>query len=190
MFAFEQRMHDVQAILDEAAPSGQCYSAFPKAARCPCPPPPPILNAPPHWSYGSYAIRFWATDHPFGSEGRTIATSVDDIEHDWGTRQSLSTAMWAPSIAGDRNAVERTAAYYRAAASPGAAAAIVKMNSDIDVRHVLPATGVRTLNLASDRGPCVRRRACTLYGWCTAGAKLMNLPAKTICTGLAMANQS
>jgi class 3 adenylate cyclase len=55
--------------------------------------------------------------------------------------------MRAPSLAGDRHAAERIASYYRAAASPGAAGAILRMNREIDVRNVLPAIRVPTLIL-------------------------------------------
>jgi class 3 adenylate cyclase len=55
--------------------------------------------------------------------------------------------MYAPSLAGDRQASERFASYFRASASPGAAVAIMKMNREIDVRHVLPAIRVPTLVL-------------------------------------------
>jgi class 3 adenylate cyclase len=55
--------------------------------------------------------------------------------------------MYAPSLAGDPEASERRAAYFRASASPGAAISIMKMNREIDVRHVLPAIRVPTLIL-------------------------------------------
>jgi class 3 adenylate cyclase len=55
--------------------------------------------------------------------------------------------MRAPRFAGDRNTADRMASYFRASASPGAAAAIMKMNREIDVRHVLAATRVPTLIL-------------------------------------------
>jgi len=55
--------------------------------------------------------------------------------------------MRAPSLAGDRHAAERIASYYRAAASPGAAGAILRMNREIDVLNVLPAIRVPTLIL-------------------------------------------
>jgi len=55
--------------------------------------------------------------------------------------------MYTPSLAGDPVGCERRAAYLRASASPGAAIAIMKMNRDIDVRHVLPAIRVPTLIL-------------------------------------------
>jgi class 3 adenylate cyclase len=61
--------------------------------------------------------------------------------------------MYAPSLARDPEASERRAAYFRASASPGAAISIMKMNREIDVRHVLPAIQVPTLILhrAADR---------------------------------------
>jgi class 3 adenylate cyclase len=45
------------------------------------------------------------------------------------------------------NAAERLASYFRAAASPGAAAAIMKMNREIDVRNILPTIRTPTLIL-------------------------------------------
>ena len=53
----------------------------------------------------------------------------------------------APSEIGNPQAAERMASYHRASASPGAAIAIMKMNREIDVRHVLPAIRVPTLVL-------------------------------------------
>ena len=47
---------------------------------------------------------------------------------------------------GAQDIAERTASYFRASASPGAAAAIMRMNREIDVRHVLSATRVPTLS--------------------------------------------
>ena len=55
--------------------------------------------------------------------------------------------MRPPSVSDDPQTAQRLASYFRAAASPGAAVAIMKMNRDIDVRKVLPATRVPTLIL-------------------------------------------
>ena len=48
IFTLEQRMHDVQTILNEVGSSVQHYLAFPKADQCPCCMPPPIPNEPQH----------------------------------------------------------------------------------------------------------------------------------------------
>jgi len=148
IFALEQRMHDVQAILDavgseraalfgisEGGPMSLLYTAtYPDRTSA------LVL-------YGSYAKRSWASDYPFGWKDEQWQTVLDDIEHHWGSPKSLSIAMRAPSIASDPHTAERIASYYRAAASPGAAAAILRMNREIDVRNVLPATRVPTLIL-------------------------------------------
>jgi class 3 adenylate cyclase len=71
----------------------------------------------------------------------------DNFERHWGTPQNIAVTMYTPSLAGDPAGCERRAAYLRASASPGAAIAIMKMNREIDVRHVLPAIRVPTLIL-------------------------------------------
>jgi class 3 adenylate cyclase len=72
-------------------------------------------------------------------------------DRDWGTveyaRKQLRT--WAaPSLAGDDRAVQWLASYMRRAASPGAAAALERMNRGMDVSAALPAIHVPTLVLA------------------------------------------
>jgi len=148
IFTLEQRMHDVQAILDavgskqaalfgisEGGPMSLLYTTtYPERTSA------LVL-------YGSYAKRSWAPDYPYGWKDEQWQAVLDDIEQHWGSPQSLSIAMRAPSLAGDRHAAERIASYYRAAASPGAAGAILRMNREIDVRNVLPAIRVPTLIL-------------------------------------------
>ena len=148
IFTLEQRMHDVQAILDavgskraalfgisEGGPMSLLYTAtYPERTSA------LVL-------YGSYAKRSWAPDYLFGWTDEQWQAVLDDIEHNWGSPQSLSIAMRAPSLAGDPHAAQRIASYYRAAASPGAASSILRMNREIDVRNVLPATRVPTLIL-------------------------------------------
>jgi class 3 adenylate cyclase len=148
IFTLEQRMHDVQAILDEVGceraalfgvseggPMSLLYAATYPARTSAL-----VL-------YGSYARRSWAADHPSGWKDEQWERLFDNFERHWGTPQSLAVTMFAPSLASDRQASERLASYQRASASPGAAVAIMKMNREIDVRHVLPAIRVPTLVL-------------------------------------------
>jgi class 3 adenylate cyclase len=148
IFTLEQRMHDVQAILDEVRSERAALFGISEGG------PMSLLYAatyPERTSalvlYGSYARRSWAPDYPFAWTDDKWDAALDDIEQRWGTPLSKSIAMRVPSVAGDPHAVQRVASYYRAAASPGAAAAIMRMNREIDVRHVLPATRVPTLIL-------------------------------------------
>jgi pimeloyl-ACP methyl ester carboxylesterase len=148
IFTLEQRMHDVQAILDavgskraalfgisEGGPMSLLYTAtYPERTAA------LVL-------YGSYAKRSRAPDYPFGWKEEQWQAVLDDFEHHWGSPQSLSLTMRAPSTTNDPHLAERVASYYRSAASPGAAVAIMKMNREIDVRHILPVTRVPTLIL-------------------------------------------
>ncbi len=154
IFTLEQRMHDVQAVLDEVGSERAALFGISEGG------PMSLLYAasyPARTSalvlYGSYARRSWAPDYLFGWNDKQWERLFDNFERHWGTPQSMAVTMFAPSAASNREAAERLASIQRAAASPGAAIAIMKMNRDIDVRHVLPAIQVPTLILhrAADR---------------------------------------
>ena len=53
--------------------------------------------------------------------------------------------MRAPGLAHDRRFRDWWSTYLRMSASPGAATALVQMNMEIDIRHILPAIRVPTL---------------------------------------------
>jgi class 3 adenylate cyclase len=95
--------------------------------------------------YGAFAMRLWSPDYPVGVPTLDRQASLDLIERRWSGDADLSVV--APSLAEDPAARERFAAYRRMCASPGAALAIARMNSEIDVRHILPAIHVPTLIL-------------------------------------------
>ena len=89
--------------------------------------------------YGTYAKKSWSVDNPHGWTDERWATVFENTEKFWGTPKGIDLAMWAPSIADDPQAANGTAAYFRAAASPGAVLAVWQMNREIDVRNILPA---------------------------------------------------
>jgi pimeloyl-ACP methyl ester carboxylesterase len=129
-FTLEQRMHDVRAILDEVGseravlfgvseggPMSLLYAAtYPERTAA------LVL-------YGTYAKRSWAPDYPWGWKDEQWDGFLGNMERNWGTPEGISVDMWAPSFARDRHTAERMASYYRAAASPGAAVAIMRMNT-------------------------------------------------------------
>jgi class 3 adenylate cyclase len=65
------------------------------------------------------------------------------VEQSWGTGRSLE--FFAPSVAGDAPFVDWWAKRQRLGASPSGVIDLMRMNSEIDVRHVLPAIRVPTL---------------------------------------------
>jgi pimeloyl-ACP methyl ester carboxylesterase len=177
IFTLEQRMHDVHAILDEigseraalfgvseGGPTSLLYAAtYPERTAA------LIL-------YGSYAKRSWAPDYPFGWKDEQWERVLANIDQNWGTPQGTNLAMWAPSVMDQPDVAEQLASYFRAAASPGAAAAIMKMNREIDVRHVLPAVRAPTM-IIHRTGDRVSEVGHARYmAQHIAGAKLVELP--------------
>src|SRR5436190_8588017 len=90
-FTLEQRMHDVQSVLDaigckqaalfgtsEGGPMSLLYAAtYPQRTSA-------LVI------YGSYAKRSWALDYPFGWDDQQWQRVLEDIEENWGSPQSLS----------------------------------------------------------------------------------------------------
>src|SRR5215218_1698286 len=70
---------------------------------------------------------------------------LEKIEQSWGTGASLSA--FAPTKVTDARFKQWWARFERLGASPTAAIMLMRMNSQIDVRHILPAIRVPTLVL-------------------------------------------
>jgi pimeloyl-ACP methyl ester carboxylesterase len=148
LFSLEQRMADVQAIMDDVGLERAALFGISEGG------PMSILFAASYPQrtaglivYGSYAKRSWAPDYPFGWKEERWKVVLDNIDRHWGTPEGVNLSMWAPSIMHDEQVSARATAYFRAAASPGAVLAVMNMNREIDVRHVLPSVHVPTLIL-------------------------------------------
>jgi class 3 adenylate cyclase len=144
--SLEERMDDVRAVMDatesaraaifgisEGGPMSLLFAAtYPERTVA------LVL-------YGAFARRLWSPDYPVGVAGIDRQAYLDLIDRQWSGQADLSIV--APSLAHDAQARERFAAFRRLSASPGAALAIARMNSEIDVRHVLSSIHVPTLIL-------------------------------------------
>jgi pimeloyl-ACP methyl ester carboxylesterase len=90
-----------------------------------------------------YAKRLWSPDYPWAPTTEARAAEIEMIERTWGGEMDISELVPSADEAFKRRAV----AYLRRSASPGAAVALLRMNSQIDVRDVLPTIRVPTLVL-------------------------------------------
>jgi len=86
-------------------------------------------------------------DYPWAPTAENREESAAAVERNWGHLRPEDVEYYAPSRVGDKQFVRNLERYLRRGASPGAAAALLRMNSYIDVREVLPAIGVPTLVL-------------------------------------------
>jgi pimeloyl-ACP methyl ester carboxylesterase/class 3 adenylate cyclase len=177
IFTLEQRMEDVHAVMEAAGSKRAALLGISEGG------PMSILFAasyPQRTSAlvlcGSYAKRSWAPDYPFGWKSDTWDRVLGNMERAWGTAEGVNMAMWAPSIAGDAQRMAAAVAYFRAAASPGAALAVMKMNREIDVRDILPSVRVPTLILHRTGERVIDVENARYMASRIPGAKLVELP--------------
>jgi pimeloyl-ACP methyl ester carboxylesterase len=177
LFSLEQRMDDVRAVMDAAGSQRAAIFGISEGG------PMSILFAatyPERTSalimYGAYAKRAWAEDYPFGWRDEEWVAFFDNVENHWGTTRGLDLNIWAPSVAHDEHVWEDVAKYMRSAASPGAVRAVMQMNREIDVRHVLPSIRVPTLitHRIGDRNISIQQARYMAER--IPGARLVELP--------------
>jgi class 3 adenylate cyclase len=93
--------------------------------------------------YGSYAKRTPSPDYPWAPDPEDRERWLRMLEETWGGPVDL--AALAPSKVGDEAFERWWAGYLRKGASPGAVVALGRMNTQVDVRNVLPTISVPTL---------------------------------------------
>jgi len=142
--SIEQRMDDVRAVMDAAGSERAALLGISEGgAMC------AIFAAtyPERTSalvlYGAYAKRLRTADYPWAPTEEQRAEILRRIEQDWGGPVNID--LLAPSVANDEQFRQWWATYLQRSASPGAAATLSRTNSQIDIRHVLPAIRVPTL---------------------------------------------
>src|SRR5215510_2119652 len=146
IFTLEQRMDDVRAVMDAVGSSRAALFGYSEGG------PMSILFAatyPERTSalilYASCARTTWATNYQWGRTEQDWATRFNLIEQTWG--QGNHVELFAPSMESNSEYRKWQARYERSSASPGAARAILQMNAEIDVRHVLPTVSAPSLVL-------------------------------------------
>ena len=92
---------------------------------------------------GIFAYRKWAPEYPWAEKPEERARYIEQLEGNWGADGDIHRI--APSAARDPEFTRRLATYFRQSASPGDAAALLRMNTEIDIRAVLPTISVPTM---------------------------------------------
>lgn len=95
--------------------------------------------------YGTFGKRIWSSDYPWAPTPEQRQKEIENIENEWGNKMDLT--HYVPSMVDDEAFAKRLATYFRRSASPGAAIALLKMNTQIDITNLLPVIHVPTLVL-------------------------------------------
>lgn len=171
----EQRMDDVRAVLDavgseraalcgvsEGGPMCSLYAAtYPEKTAA-------LVMI------GTYARRIWEPDYPWAPTREAREVFLRSIQNEWGN--PVGIAERAPSRADDPEFRDWWARYLRMGASPGAADALTRMNTEIDIRPILPAIRVPTLVIHRTGDLCLKVEEGRFVASNIAGAKFVELP--------------
>lgn len=122
---------------------------------------------------GAPATRIRSDDYPWAPSTEERAALIEATERDWGREDHVP--LMAPSRADDPAFRAWLRRYERLSASPQAAATLLRMNSEIDVRPVLDAISVPTLLLYRKDDPDVQIAEGRYLASTIPGATLVEL---------------
>ena len=136
----DERMDDIRAVMDAAGSERAAIFAVSEGG-------PMALSFAATYPERVSALALYATgarftqtdDYPHGYPREFVAPFLDLLEETWGESGAVSVEMIAPSLKDDVAFREEWGRARKIAASPRMAADTLRMNADIDVRHVLPA---------------------------------------------------
>ena len=174
----EQRIDDVRAVMEAAGSERAAFFGISEGG------PMSVLFAAAHPDrvtalvlHGAMGRTTEAPDYPWASPAEALRESAAEfLAPYWGRESEGINELFAPSLAGDPNAVALTARMERSAASPGMVQKIFEMFLDIDVRAVLPTIHVPTLVIHRRGDRVVNRRAGEELAAQIPGARYLELP--------------
>jgi pimeloyl-ACP methyl ester carboxylesterase len=168
----EERMDDVRAVMDAVASERAALFGISEGG------PMSLLFAATYPErtvaltlFGSYALFPTAV-----MSSERLAGFLMEVEESWGTGKFVPD--FAPSLANDVAFRSWWARFERLGASPSAVKTLMRMNSEIDIRGVLPALHVPTLIMHRAGDGRVNVSAGRYLAQHIAGARYIELPGK------------
>jgi DNA-binding winged helix-turn-helix (wHTH) protein/class 3 adenylate cyclase len=153
--SLEQRMDDVRAVMDAAGSREAALLGISEGG------PMCMLFAAAHPErtralvlYGTLARFLRGDDYPVGMPPDSFEEFCERVVGQWGT--GVSVDFFAPSMARDESFRRSWARLERFSVSPAGMRSLLRMLTEIDVRHVLPSVRVPTLVLARSGDLCTR----------------------------------
>jgi len=96
-------------------------------------------------AFGIFAKRLRTPDYPWAPTLEEREREIELVAREWG--RDMDVAVLAPTAAADSEFKPRLLSYLRRSASPAAAAALLRMNTNIDISGILSSIHVPTLVL-------------------------------------------
>jgi pimeloyl-ACP methyl ester carboxylesterase len=174
----EERIDDVRAVMDGVGSERAALFGVSEGG------PMSVLFAASHPEranalvlHGAMGRTTEAPDYPWAAPAEALREATDEfIAPFWGQDAEGMIDLFAPSFAGDPEALELTARMERNAASPAMVQQIFEMFLDIDVRAILPTINVPTLVLHRRGDRVVNWRAGQELASQIPGARYAELP--------------
>lgn len=168
----EERMEDVRAVMDAAGSERAAIMGVSEGG------PMAILFAATYPERvfalvlaGARPTETWSPELPHNLTRDQAEARIAANQASWGTPERIRDLhRWAFGVEPDDETVQGSAQFFRQSASPGAVAAIARMNLDIDVRHVLPTIAVPTLVMNAQREEAAHRYGSRLIAERIPGA--------------------
>jgi class 3 adenylate cyclase len=178
--SLEDRMDDVRAVMDAVGSSRAALLGVLEGG------PMSILFAATYPDrclglalFASFARAAWAPDHSWRPTAQEFERAALACERAWGTRELIEpqvASLYPNANAEEREGlIETFSRFNRQSASPGAAAALERMNAEIDVREVLSAIRVPTTVFVPKSAPDAAQRDAAFLADSIPTAQLVEL---------------
>ncbi|WP_046867649.1 adenylate/guanylate cyclase domain-containing protein [Microvirga massiliensis] len=166
----EERMDDVRAVMDAVGSQRAALFGISEGGAM------SMLFAATHPERTQALVLYGAYGHfpTWVLPPDKFTAFIEVIERSWGTGETLR--FFAPSMALDERSRQGWARFERLGASPSAVIALMRMNNEIDVRHVAPLIRVPTLIVHRVGDTRVNVEAGRFLAASIPGAKYVELP--------------
>jgi pimeloyl-ACP methyl ester carboxylesterase len=166
----EQRMDDVRAVMDAVGSQRAALFGISEGGAM------SVLFAATYPERTRALILYGAYGHfsSWGAPPDRMEAALDRKKKAWGTGESL--VLFAPSVASDETFKQSWARFERLGASPSAVVALMRMNSEIDIRPILPSIRVPTLIVHREGDVLVNVEAGRFKAKNIPNAKYVELP--------------
>jgi class 3 adenylate cyclase len=142
----EERMDDICTVMDAAGSEKAVIFGHSEGGTVSC-----LFAATyPHRTealitFGVFAKRLYSDVYPWAPKVEEREEFYRNIEEEWGNGATMGLEKIMPSLADNRQYCDWFASYLRSAASPGAALALARMNSEADIINILSTITVPAL---------------------------------------------